>query len=91
VVTHAEPAASSPALPDGKAVQTGKALYRQRCAACHSEKDSGAPPQEDLTQLPHGQIVDVLENGVMRNMALGLSQEDIQSLATYLISPAAIP
>jgi mono/diheme cytochrome c family protein len=72
-------------------VRTGKSLYEQRCAACHSNKDSGAPPQEELTQLPHGQIVDVLENGVMRNMAMGLGQEDIQSLATYLNSPATTP
>jgi hypothetical protein len=89
-VTPVEPAAS-PAPRDERAMQTGRSLYEQRCATCHSEKDSGAPPQEDIARLPYGEIVDVLENGVMRNMVLGLGQEDIQSLATYLNSRATTP
>jgi hypothetical protein len=53
---------------------------------CHSNKESGAPPKESLTQLPPAKIVDVLVNGLMKDKALGLSDEEVQSTAIYLTS-----
>jgi len=85
------PSASAVSPRDTKAVQMGKVLYEQRCAMCHSAKDLGAPPEDEIAQLPHGQIVDVLEIGIMQNMAMGLGQEDIQALATFLNSTATTP
>jgi len=84
-------APSRPSIDDVKAAQVGKPLYDQRCAMCHSAKESGAPPKETLAQLPRGQIADVLMNGLMKDRALGLSDEEINALATYLTFPATAP
>jgi len=51
---------------------------------CHGVKESGAPTRETLAKLPRGQITEVLVNGLMRDIALGLSDEEINALATYL-------
>ena len=39
-----------------------------------------------LTQLLPAKIVDVLVNGLMQDRALGLGDEEIQAVATYLTS-----
>lgn len=90
-VTSPAPAPSQISTDDVRAAQIGKPLYDQRCALCHSAKESGAPPKETLAQLPRGQITDVLMNGLMRDRALGLSDEEINALATYLTFPATTP
>jgi mono/diheme cytochrome c family protein len=71
---------------DKTVLETGRAVYKQRCAMCHSNKRSGAPPKETLTQLPPARIIDVLVNGLMRDMAVGLGDKEIQAVATYLTS-----
>jgi hypothetical protein len=71
---------------DKTVLEMGRSVYRQRCAMCHSNKESGAPPKESLTQLPPSKIVDVLVNGLMKDKALGLSDEEVQSTAIYLTS-----
>jgi hypothetical protein len=85
--THPAPPPSKVATGDAKVVQMGKNVYEQRCAMCHSAKESGAPPKETLAQFPHEKIVNVLVNGLMQDMALGLGDEEIQAVATYLTSP----
>lgn len=86
-MTHPAPPPSKLLTGDIKVLRMGNSVYEQRCAMCHSVKESGAPPKETLAQLPHGQIVDMLINGAMQNMALGLGDEEIQAVATYLTTP----
>ena len=85
--THPAPPPSQLSTGDLKVVQLGKYVYEQRCALCHSLNRPGAPPKEALAQLPHERIVDVLVNGLMQDRALGLDDQEIQALATYLTSP----
>lgn len=69
-----------------KAVDTGTKIYAERCAACHADSQSGAPPQEALVQLSAQKIVDTLVNGTMQSVALGLSDAEIGAVASYLTS-----
>jgi Domain of Unknown Function (DUF1080)/Cytochrome C oxidase, cbb3-type, subunit III len=87
--THPAPSPSKLSTGDAKVVQMGKNVYEQRCARCHSAKQSGAPPQESLAQFPHERIANALVSGRMQDMALGLGDEEIQAVATYLTSPVA--
>jgi mono/diheme cytochrome c family protein len=73
------------------AIQTGRAIYAQRCAACHDTRLLDAPPKETLEQLPHDQIVHTLTLGVMQPMAVGLEETDINAVANYLNSTQQTP
>jgi hypothetical protein len=85
-ITHPAPAPIKASTVDKTVLETGRSVYEQRCAMCHSNKQSGAPAKEMLTQLPPAKIVDVLVNGLMQDMAVGLSDEEIQAVAAYLTS-----
>ncbi len=74
----------NPSTVDKTVLEMGRSVYEQRCAKCHSNKESGAPPKETLTQLLPTKIVDVLVSGLMQDMAVGLGDEEIQAVATYL-------
>jgi hypothetical protein len=88
---HPAPLPSKPMIGDATVLQFGQSVYEKRCAMCHSDKASGAPPKETLTQLPHGRIANALANGVMQDMALGLDDKEIQAVATYLTQPVSTP
>ncbi len=85
-ITHPAPAPIKVSTVDKTVLEMGRSVYEQRCAMCHSNKQSGAPPKETLTQLLPAKIVDVLVNGLMQDRALGLGDEEIQAVATYLTS-----
>jgi len=85
-ITQLARAPIGPSTIDKTVLEMGRSVYKQRCAMCHSNKESGAPPKETLTQLPPARIIDMLVNGLMRNMAVGLGDEKIQAVATYLTS-----
>ena len=67
-----------------KAVAVGKTVYQQHCSVCHSNPDSGAPSVQTLAEFPPGRILDVLTNGIMREIALGLSEESKTAVATFI-------
>jgi hypothetical protein len=85
-ITHPAPAPINASTVDKTVIEMGRSVYEQRCAMCHSNKQSGAPPKETLTQLPPAKIVDMLVNGLMQDMAIGLGDEEIQAVAAYLTS-----
>jgi len=85
-ITHPAPAPQKALTVDKTVLEMGKSVYEKRCAVCHSDKQSGAPPKETLTQLLPVKIVDVLVNGLMQDMAAGLGDEEVQAVATYLTS-----
>jgi mono/diheme cytochrome c family protein len=85
-VTHSAAAPIQTSAVDEAVLEMGRLVYEQRCASCHSNKQSGAPPKETLTQLLPAKIVDELVNGLMQDKALGLGDEKIQAVAAYLTS-----
>ncbi|MGA8151335.1 MAG: family 16 glycoside hydrolase [Terriglobales bacterium] len=85
-ITHPAPAPIKASTVDKAVLEIGRSVYEQRCAMCHSNKQTGAPPKETLTQLLPAKIVDELVNGLMQDKALGLGDEEIQAVATYLTS-----
>ena len=89
--SHPAPSPSQLSIGDVKVLQLGKNVYEQRCALCHNSNRPGAPPKDALAQLPHEKIVDVLVNGLMQDRALGLGDEEIQALASYLTSSVTTP
>ena len=87
--THPRRVPSALTAEQARAFDAGKDIYRQRCAACHGNPQSGAPPMQSLAQFPAGRITDVLTNGLMRDMAAGLVDEDKRSVALYLTTQSA--
>jgi len=78
VLANAQAETPAPPQPDGKA------LFQERCSACHDRKESRAPPSSYLaTRLPT-EIVYTLTKGEMRPQAAGLSAQQIEALAVAL-------
>jgi mono/diheme cytochrome c family protein len=87
--THPRRVPSALTAEQARVFQAGRDIYRQRCAACHGNPQSGAPPMQSLAQFPAGRITDVLTNGLMRDMAAGLVDEDKRSVALFLTTQSA--
>lgn len=88
--SHPAPAPVPPLMDAAllEAIKTGEQIYTARCVACHNTSQTGAPPKGALVQLPRQKIVDTLVSGIMQSMALGLSDTEINSVASYLTSAA---
>lgn len=85
-------AAAAPAKPVDPAQQRiGKALFEQRCAACHSTGMAGVPGQDKLAKLAPAHIVDTLRRGIMQPQASGLKTAELDALAAYLTHRRARP
>jgi mono/diheme cytochrome c family protein len=85
-ITHPAPAPLQASTADATVLKMGRSVYEQRCARCHSNAQSGAPPKETLTQFTPAKITDALVDGLMKDMAVGLGDQEIQAVATYLTS-----
>lgn len=82
-------AAAGPAVPG-----SGKDLYLRRCAGCHGavpdpERDARSgptriPTRAGLARMPAGDILEALTYGPMQDMALGLTDADLASIAAFL-------
>jgi mono/diheme cytochrome c family protein/type 1 glutamine amidotransferase len=68
----------------------GQAIFKARCAMCHDQAEGRTPPREILATRPRQHIVDALTQGIMRELAKGLSAAEIGAVADYLKSPAAL-
>jgi mono/diheme cytochrome c family protein len=79
-----------PAKPplDPEIAQLGKALFDQRCAACHTSGLPGIPPRDTVSKLEPARIFDVVRNGVMKPQGTGLSDGEVRAVAAYLSSLA---
>jgi len=62
----------------------GKALYAQRCAACHEHAQGNVPPRRQIAARGRDGIVEALTQGAMRAQAQGLGREEIEAVAHYL-------
>lgn len=83
----ARPAAASPAVAPAPArgaalaPPVGKALYEQRCAACHDHPQGNIPPRALIAARTQRSIVEALTVGAMRVQAAGLSRDEIEAVA----------
>lgn len=66
------------------AAADGEGIYRARCASCHEHGLDRAPPRSVLANNPPAFIYASLVSGVMQPMAIGLSDQQKQSVALYL-------
>lgn len=69
----------------------GRNLYMTRCASCHDNASDRTPTKESLSSRGPDDIIEALTHGVMRPMAAGLSQTDMEALALYLTGKPALP
>jgi mono/diheme cytochrome c family protein len=67
----------------------GRALYQQRCAACHDQDRPDVPSRQQMATRTVAFIVDKLAFGSMQTQALGLSDAQIEQLASYLATGGA--
>jgi polyvinyl alcohol dehydrogenase (cytochrome) len=75
---------------------SGQAVYEARCASCHEAGIERTPSRADLGRRAHGDIVSALTTGLMKPMAAGMSEAEIDAVATWLTTaqapaPAAPP
>src|SRR5512139_2229892 len=85
----AHAAADLSGIPPGEAadpqvVQHGGEVYAARCASCHDAGIARAPQRVMLTFMAPEAIHRALNEGVMRPMAEGLSDDDKKSIAQFL-------
>jgi len=68
-------------------------LYKARCAQCHDKPVGRVPPRASLRYRPPEGIYEAMASGVMAPMAIGLTDEQIKSLAKLLTGrePKSIP
>ncbi|MEH6582993.1 MAG: alpha/beta fold hydrolase, partial [Halioglobus sp.] len=59
-------------------------LYRDHCAACHSNPAAKAPALSVLKTLSYERLMDTMVKGNMQVQASGLSDQQREALATYL-------
>ena len=69
----------------------GYELYTSRCASCHDGGSDRAPHNDVLSAIGPDPVIDALTRGVMRPMAAGLSDADIEAVAIYLTGKAPLP
>jgi len=71
----------------------GQQVWVQHCQSCHEPAVGYTPDRAALAARPRQAIVDALTSGSMKEMASGLSADDISAVADYLTSapPAAAP
>ena len=65
-------------------VSRGQLIYDNRCDGCHDPRRPGIPSRAYLSTLSRENLIAALSQGVMKSMADGLTEADIESLATYL-------
>ncbi len=80
ICTHAEQASKA-------TISNGESLFREKCLACHG-LGVFIPTITGLTKLSRNKIVDIMRNGIMRDPAAGLSNNQLGAIADYLTSLA---
>ncbi|HUK89174.1 MAG TPA: PQQ-binding-like beta-propeller repeat protein [Blastocatellia bacterium] len=62
----------------------GAALYKERCAICHDNPQDRVPPAFLIRRRSAEDVIQTLTTGVMRQLAAGLSADQIRALAIHL-------
>ncbi len=67
------------------------ALYQHHCAMCHDHPAGRTPSRETIAGLEPSNVIFDLSFGVMQPQGLGLSAEEIATLATFLTGKTSLP
>jgi polyvinyl alcohol dehydrogenase (cytochrome) len=78
------PAPSPSATSATAVVARGQAIFKEKCASCHDPAVDRAPNMTSLARHFPDDIVTTLKTGVMQPMAQGLSDADLNAIATFL-------
>ncbi|MBB3862114.1 polyvinyl alcohol dehydrogenase (cytochrome) [Novosphingobium hassiacum] len=62
----------------------GEALFQNTCAGCHDGGSPKAPPVYTLRAMSPATLLKILEHGVMKDMAAGLTSPERQQVVEYL-------
>jgi polyvinyl alcohol dehydrogenase (cytochrome) len=72
-------------ISETNALSTGESLFREKCLACHS-LGVFIPTIAGLTNLSRHKIYETMRNGIMRDPAAGLNNDQLGAIADYLTS-----
>lgn len=78
---------ASVSFPAPNAVADAESIFSRRCIMCHGSGQPGVPTLETLARLPRDRIVYALTSGAMQAQALGLSEAEIDALASFFAHP----
>lgn len=70
---------------------SGSDVYQKRCASCHDQAGSTAPPRDALQKLSATRILRTLDFGVMMGIAGPMKRPEREAVATFLGTGAAEP
>jgi len=68
-----------------------KTTFDAKCASCHDHPNDRIPSREAISGTGPDNIVRALSEGVMKPMAAGLSNADIEGVAVYLTGTMPLP
>ena len=69
----------------------GKAVFDQKCAACHLHSEMmRARPLEEIRTYPAARIMTALTTGVMQKQGAALSDEEKEQVSAYLGADTAV-
>lgn len=66
-------------------------LFNERCASCHNGSVERAPARDQLAQRAPEELVTVMTQGIMRPMAEGLNEAQINAIASYITGKEVLP
>jgi polyvinyl alcohol dehydrogenase (cytochrome) len=68
------------------AAPDGAALYKERCAACHDNKQEQGriPKREEIAARSPEAVMNAMSSGLMVTQAAGLTQDEARAIALYL-------
>jgi outer membrane protein assembly factor BamB len=77
---------SAAASSSDQATASGRQIFQRRCTACHGSGQPGILARSVLSSYPKQRIIDALLRGPMKGMASGLSEKQVDDVASYLKS-----
>jgi polyvinyl alcohol dehydrogenase (cytochrome) len=85
IVRHNRPVAPPHQTDQTVALRTrGETVFKTACASCHEPAVGRAPSHEQLASFAPDRVVAALTSGIMKPMAVSLSEADMRAVATYL-------
>ncbi|WP_084455668.1 outer membrane protein assembly factor BamB family protein [Novosphingobium rosa] len=79
-----EPAPSGAPAQGSAPIWPGQAIFQQNCAGCHNGNSPKAPPEYMLHGMSPTMILHTIDEGVMKPMAAGLTEQQRRQLVEYL-------
>lgn len=84
-------AIAQPAAGAASPVDLGAKVFKERCATCHDPAVERAPSRTDMANYFAETVKKALTGGVMKDMAAGLSEADIDNVSWFLTGKQVRP